>query len=83
MPIDPEHPAPRAKFHAWLSDGRDPSKVEQLIEDMHAVSGSAFDELCSFASKLAATEDPKGACNAARVEIEKRPTKPAALKVRT
>lgn len=81
--VDPEHPNARQHFHAFLSSGRDPVKLAQLMVNLHTVAeadnGPAFDELCAFADKLAATVDPKQACEAARVEVEKKPAKPAEL----
>lgn len=74
MPVDPDHPAPRQKFLAWL-EGRNPTQVEQLVEDLHAISDAAFAEVCELAGKLAATADPKGAVVAAQAEVEKRPVK--------
>lgn len=67
---------PRQKFVDWLAE-HDPAQVEQLVLDLHAVSPQAFTEICAFAAKLRACADPKAACEAARVEVEKRPTRPA------
>lgn len=82
MAVDKDHPNPRQKFHDFMSSGRDPVKLAQLMEDLHTVaafdSGAAFDETCAVVSKIAATVDPKGALEAARVEVEKKPAKEAA-----
>lgn len=79
--VDPEHPNARQHFHAFLSSGRDPVKLAQLMVDLHTIAeadgGPAFDELCAFADKLASTVDPKAACEAARIEVEKKPVKEA------
>lgn len=79
--VDPEHPNARQHFHAFLSSGRDPVKLAQLMVDLDTVAaadgGPAFDELCTVASKIAATVDPKAALEAARIEVEKKPVKEA------
>jgi hypothetical protein len=65
-------PNPRQKFANWLA-GRDPTQVEQLIEDLHAVSDDAFLELCGFAGALASAANPQGVVAAARDEVLAQP----------
>ena len=69
---DPNNPNPRQKFVAWL-DGRNPTSVEQLVEDLHAVSGTGFEALCQFASRLVERQNPTAALASARAAVEQHP----------
>lgn len=77
--VDPEHPNPRAQFHAFMSSGRDQVKLAQMMVDLTTIAtadeSATFDEACALVGKIAAAVDPKGACTAARVEVEKKPAK--------
>lgn len=69
-----EHPAPRAELVRYLN-ARDPYAIEVLIANLHTISDTAFTEVCELVSKIAATQDPKAAVDAARAEVDKRPAR--------
>lgn len=69
-------PNPRKEFVDWLGK-HDPAAIEQLVVNLAACSETSFAEVCDLAAKLAQAADVKGACEAARIEVEKRPKKEA------
>lgn len=73
---DPNNPNPRRAFVEFL-DGLPPHEVEELVDYLKAVkAATAFTEVRVLCQRLAEAQDPKAAAEAARAEVEKRPTKP-------